>query len=85
MDYNDYLRLLLPFVGRETKLLRICDLIELNMTAFLNRRYSINGMYASIKVSITVDVETLISYSLLPNLKKDDYFFEISEVYHGSY
>ena len=70
MDYNDYLRLLLPFCRQRDKALRICDLIELNMTAFLNRRYSINGMCASIKVSITVDVETLISYSLLPNLQE---------------
>lgn len=85
MNYNDYLRLLLPFVGRETKLLRICDLIELNMTAFLNRRYSLAGMFTSIKVSITVDIDTLISYSLLPSFKKEEYNFEISEVYHGSY
>ena len=85
MGYNDYLRILLVLVGRDTKLLRICDLIELNMTSFLNRRYSLSPMYTGVKVSVIVRMDTLLSYTLLPGLKREEDDFVILEVYYGSY
>lgn len=55
MDYMDYLRLYLAAVPRETKILRLLDLVDLNAPA----DFDIFGTYAEVSVTATVSFRSL--------------------------
>jgi len=56
-DYTFYLRILLLFVDKETKLLRICDMIEINMKELTGENYKLSGVYNSISVKAITEFE----------------------------
>lgn len=86
MSYSDYLRILLAFTGQETKLYRISDLIELNLTDFLNRRINLSTYYTKATAHITVNVE-MFSASLLfvPENNRKKGKFILTEVWNAGY
>ena len=55
IDYEDYLRILLFFQNRETKLLRTMDLIELNMKGNYHRDFAMKDYYGGFKFEAMVN------------------------------
>lgn len=70
MDYKDYLGLLLLGVPEETKLLRICDLIELNLSESVDEDFNISEMYTGIACDVTISVKPLIDIGFIKKSKK---------------
>ncbi|MDR1572299.1 MAG: DUF5702 domain-containing protein [Clostridiales Family XIII bacterium] len=54
-SYRDYLRLFLYFTGRETKLLRAMDLIQINMKAGYYGDFLMQEHYAGLRYSVTMN------------------------------
>ncbi len=50
-DYSFYLRILLTVTPEKTKLLRICDIIEMNMSDITGQRYRMSGVYGTVRAS----------------------------------
>ena len=55
IDYEDYLRVLLFFQNRESKLLRAMDLIQLNMKANYHRDFALQDYYEGFNFEVTVN------------------------------
>jgi len=72
--YDFYLRILLLLTPMETKLLRICDMIEYNMKEITGTSYRLSGVYHKISAAAKVRVE-LISPFLLGK-KRDSFLRE---------
>ncbi|MBE7057906.1 MAG: hypothetical protein E7387_02240 [Ruminococcaceae bacterium] len=56
-DYSFYLRLLLLFTDKETKLLRICDMMEINMEEITGEKYNLSGVYNSVCAKAITEFE----------------------------
>ena len=56
-DYSFYLRLLLLFMDEETKLLRISDVIQMNMKEMTGEEYKLSGIYNKIRVKAVVEMQ----------------------------
>ncbi|MBR7062534.1 MAG: hypothetical protein IKI42_05815 [Clostridia bacterium] len=52
LDYGQYLTLLVLLMPQETVLLRIADVIEVNMTDYVGRRYTLSGVFSSLECCI---------------------------------
>ena len=61
-SYIDYLRLFLLLLPRQTKLSRICDLIEIN-TKYAGRGLKVKDLYCEVKGELTVSVNYLFMTS----------------------
>lgn len=59
VSYEDYLIILLAFVGRETRLKRIADLIQLNMQKRYGEDFAMSSQYTYIKADTTVKIKYL--------------------------
>lgn len=57
VSYEDYLLILLAFVGRETRLERIGDLIQLNMRKRCDSNFVMSSAYTYIKADTTVKIK----------------------------
>jgi hypothetical protein len=53
-DYKDYLRILLFFMDRETKLLRMMDLIQINMKGTYDSAFSLREYYTGYRFTVNV-------------------------------
>ena len=74
-DYDFYLRLLLLLTDNETKLLRICDMIEINMKEITGENYKLSGVYNTLAVRVITQFN-FISPLLLgigEEYKREDY------------
>lgn len=74
-DYDFYLRLLLLLTDSETKLLRICDIIEINMKEITGENYKLSGVYNTLAVRVITQFN-FISPLLLgigEEYKREDY------------
>lgn len=73
-DYNFYLRILLLFMNEETKVLRICDIIEINMKEITGENYNLSGVYNSISVKAITEFEFVspVLLGIKRNLKRED-------------
>ncbi|MBE7065659.1 MAG: hypothetical protein E7384_07620 [Ruminococcaceae bacterium] len=65
MDYKDYLNILLLAVPAKTKLLRICDLIELNMKNSVTDAFDISEVYTGIICDTRVSFKSLVNLAIL--------------------
>lgn len=79
--YEEYLRVLLMMTPEKTKLLRVADIIELNMGSITGRRYRLAGVYNTVTVTALVDMN-LLATSFLGKDKKI-FFREVT--CNGSY
>ncbi len=59
-DYKGYLRILLFTMPQETKLLRIMDLIELNLSKFYNSEFDLNTFYMGLSIKSNFLIPTNI-------------------------
>lgn len=75
-DYEEYLRVLLLMTPQETKLLRIADIIELNMSVVAGRRYRLAGLYNKVTVNACVDMNLYATYFIGKN--KDSFYAEVT-------
>jgi len=57
VSYEDYLIIMLCFVGRETRLLRIADLIQLNMGKRTSQELMMNDAFTYIKADTSVSMK----------------------------
>lgn len=57
--YEDYLLMLMCFVGRETRLLRVADLIEMNMNERGNKDFKMSEAYTYVHADTTVKMNHL--------------------------
>lgn len=80
-NYSEYLRVLLMMTPTDTKVLRIADVIELNMGMITGRRYRLSGVYNKINVRVFIDMN-LFSAEFIGKTKED--FYE-EVIYAGSY
>ena len=78
-DYEFYLRLFLMITPIETKLKRICDIIEINMREWTGMAYRLSGVYHKISASAKVRIE-LISPFLLNYGRKTYYREDFCEI-----
>ncbi|MBP3391621.1 MAG: hypothetical protein J6L76_02395 [Clostridia bacterium] len=76
LSYVDYLTLLLMTEDRTVKLLRIADVIEVNMTEKTGLRYKLSGVYTCAEATVCYqpDYWTL---EMLPGRRKSDYVLQI--------
>ena len=58
LNYSEYLGLLLMSVNQETKLLRIQDIIELNLTEFYGNRFYLGNFYNGININCNFEIDT---------------------------
>lgn len=72
LTYTEYLMLLLIMEDTETKLLRIADVIEINMTHKNGLRYKLSGLYTKIQGS-AVYLPDYIGFRLLPFGRREEY------------
>ena len=63
-DYAFYLRILLLFTPVETKLMRICDVIEINMKEATGMTYRLSGVYHKLSASARTHVPFLSPFLL---------------------
>ncbi len=61
VSYEDYLIILLAFVDRNTKLLRIGDLIQLNMRKRCDSEFVMSSAYTYLKADTTVHIKYMFS------------------------
>lgn len=61
MDYTGYLRLLLFMTPQKTKLARIQDVIELNLTTLTGKRYYLGNYYCGLKMKCDFEIPTSVS------------------------
>ena len=64
MTYKDYLNVLLLAVPMKTKLLRICDLLELNLSKSVTENFNISEVYTCISCDLTISVQPIINLNL---------------------
>ena len=78
-DYDFYLRLLLLMTDKKTKLLRICDMIEINMKEITGENYRLSGVYNTVYAKVITEFD-FISRDLLgiKNKFKREDFYEVS-------
>jgi len=57
-DYKEYLRLLLYLTPQKIKLLRIQDLIEINMSKYIGNRFYLGNYYNSLRVGCNYIMST---------------------------
>lgn len=74
-DYGFYLRILLLLTEKESKLLRICDIIEINMEELTGENYELSGVYDSIRVKAITEFDFISPVLLGKNGKyrREDY------------
>ncbi len=72
LSYTEYLMILLMLEDTETKLLRIADVIEINMTQRNGLRYKLSGLYTGIQGSAVYQPD-YIGFRLLPIGRRDAY------------
>lgn len=75
-NYPFYLRILLLMTPMETKLMRICDLIEVNMKELTGQTYRLSGVYH--KITASAKVRILFISPLFPGEGKGRYYREDS-------
>lgn len=71
-DYSFYLRILLMFMPRQTKLMRICDMIEVNMKEITGMSYRLSGVYNSLDVKTSAKVE----FVFIPGIYSKEFYIE---------
>lgn len=57
VSYEDYLIILLAFVGRETRLKRIGDLVQMNMRQRCDAGFTMSSAYTYLKADTTVNIK----------------------------
>ena len=75
-NYSFYLRILLLMTTESEKLMRICDIIELNMREETHMRYKLSGVYNKISAVCKVRMEFLSP--LLLGKRNEEYYREDS-------
>lgn len=65
MRYKDYLNILLLGVPQDTKLMRICDLIELNLGITMTDDFDLSDVYTGISCDLTISVKPFIDINFL--------------------
>lgn len=70
LTYKDYLNLLLLGIPEETKLMRICDLIELNLAESVTDDFNISDIYTGIACDLTISVKPLIDIGFFKKSRK---------------
>lgn len=78
LSYEDYLMILLIMEDRETKLLRIADVIEVNMTQMTGLRYKLSGVYTALEASVCYAPDYLL-FDLIPGRRQSDYGIQIQQ------
>jgi len=71
MSYKEYLRILLLAVPQDTKLLRIADLIELNMSKSMSCEFDISEVYTGIACDLTIVYSPLVNFEVLKKGRRD--------------
>ena len=74
-DYDFYLRLLLLMTDKNTKLLRVCDMIEINMKEITGENYRLSGVYNTVSAKVFTEFD-FISQEMLGikgKFKREDY------------
>lgn len=74
-DYNFYLRILLLFTDTETKLLRICDIIEINMKEITGENYKLSSVYNSVCVKAVTEISYIspVLLGIEEKYRREDY------------
>lgn len=72
LSYTEYLLILLLMEDGETKLYRIADLIEMNMTHQTGLRYRLSGVYTRVHANVVYQPD-YISFGLFDVLRRKDY------------
>lgn len=76
LSYTEYLMILLMLEDSDTKLLRIADVIEVNMTWKTGLRYTLSSVYTQVQ-GRAVYQPTYISFSFFPGFREEDCQIEI--------
>ncbi|MBR5280480.1 MAG: hypothetical protein IKU26_05900 [Clostridia bacterium] len=71
-SYEDYLMLLLLVENPRTKLLRVADVIEVNMTEMTGLRYKLSGVYTGVDAVVWY-MPDYLTVSMLPGRRKESY------------
>jgi hypothetical protein len=79
LDYGQYLTLLILLMPQKTVLLRTADVIEVNMTDYLGRRYMLSGVFTALECKI--DYYPVTVSSLFGSAGKEALKIEIKESY----
>lgn len=72
-NYLFYLQILLFMMPQETKLMRICDIIEIDMSALTGMKYRLNGVYNVMSVKTKKKINFI--FPILTE-SKEEYYFE---------
>lgn len=75
-SYEDYLMLLLMTERRQTKLLRVADVIEVNMTEMTGLRYKLSGVYTGVEAVVWYS-PNYFTFQLLPGRRVEDYVISV--------
>lgn len=65
--YSDYLNMMLLFIDEDIKLLRIMDLIQINMRCMVDKNFQLSDYYTGVDISLNVNGE---SYEISKSLYK---------------
>ena len=76
LSYEDYLMLLLIVEERDTKLMRVADVIEVNMTEVTGLRYKLSGVYTEAEATVYYAPDYR-SMHLLPGRRFEDNVLQI--------
>lgn len=63
LSYADYLRILLSLEGFNKKLLRIQDIIELNISKYSNARFHLSNIFTKVTCAITYEIDLFVAGS----------------------
>lgn len=87
LDYETYLYFLLLLVNRETKLLRMADIMQLNIQKQTNNEgYIMADHYTGLRVEIEATIKTLMmGLPFVPSDMKKDGKYKITTMLYGCY
>lgn len=73
-NYDFYLRLILFFMDKQTKLMRISDVIQLNMKEFTGEEYKLSGIYTKVKATAVRRIDFIFPtlFGLEGSYKKEE-------------
>lgn len=81
--YTDYLRIMIAFKSQEKVVLRIADMIQLEMGNITQKEYKMSKAYTYIRTDTTVNYNPLLPVLSIPEVK--DKVFSLKRVYYAGY
>lgn len=81
LSYTEYLAILLFMEDSETRLLRIADVIEINLSAYYGQRYMLSGVFTQIRAEAVYQSAYLSAWPLLGRREEYQFAVEHTESY----